>query len=422
MGSVHSQRQNTQTNRRYEPNFRKRRFQVSIDGFPDSVEGIKITNGAIICTEVPAVSVSGCEFPGYIIAHKPNQSALKNGASRDMIVRDIYAYARMMWYIVRGERHEKMRMDQCAIEARAIAHFLLEKGYQERPEHERVMHALTLLEDQFTVRDFRNERKIQAGDLFMQVAVDPRTEAQKKATQAMTVFAGVRRVEQRAHESFMIHYYMHPRFLQVRALLRRLEQRTHEMSAYFSRSRLPLLLNGVRDQQSQAVYRAIEQLDELWSLSGLLMVVMPFAPQAAYFRREVISLRERLSRGERFSEEVLTTSYREMRFRMSLIRLIMRVERDVIMPLSVLEKREPNPEELVQRKNIFRIAQSDLRKLYEAIERESSDLFEPLFHQESWLERLRLCTKNTFEDHELLRTDCKRFVRYLTYFEPKLAR
>lgn len=352
-------------------------------------------------------------YPGCILAPKAGR---KNSAEREyQVIGELYGYMRQQWHITTGLKNETIKMTRAVIEARAVAHLLLEKGHCTLSEHNEIIARLLALEAMFTDPDFRDDYKIKAGDLFMQVGVEPDPDPRKNAPHSLTTFAGARHLEKRKQQTLIMSYYLNPRFLQIRGVVKQYEDQLNEVKTKLGeRGTLRMSYRAYkrradRDSRNQLI-------GDLGFLEQKLFnhaTTLPFAPQARAARMACSAMREQINAKTDVDFTKTDALFDEMVFRVSLLRLIVRVERDIILPLTVLEIREPAAEESEQRRQIFAATQEDIRKLFELIQAESKKSLARLKELSVWIAKLDYCRRNKFEDHKIVREDAKRFVEYL---------
>lgn len=354
-------------------------------------------------------------YPGFIVAMKHNQRALAPNAARQYIVTDIYAYLRQQWHVVSGLKGEKIRMSRSIIEARSVAKMLLEKGHCTQEQHDEIIDLILSLESQFTGPDFRDEYKIRAGDLFMQIGVDPDARPKKNAVHALTAYQGAARLEQRKHQTLIMLHYLTPRFLQMRGIVRQLEDRIDKLKQSLDKQGgLTITYRRYVEQGGGATYHRL--INELGSFAGtidMLTMILPFSPQAGLAKSACESLREIVAEGRLVDVAERDSCMKEMRFRVTLLRLLVRVERDIVLPLTVLQDKDPRAEHDEQRRKIFATTQLEISLLLSMLLKESTGSLSRLRDLDPWLAKLRLCTQNRFEDHRITRDDAKAFARYL---------
>ncbi|MFO0764907.1 MAG: hypothetical protein U0487_02570 [Patescibacteria group bacterium] len=360
-------------------------------------------------------------YPGFIVCSKPRQRELSATAPREQIVSDIYAYLRQQWHMVRNTEDESFHVGRAVHEARAVAGLLLNKGHCSQEEHDALIQRIVALEASYANPDFRAERKIKAGDLFMQVAVDPDANPSKNAVHALTTHAGARQLELRLHETLMIGYYLQPRFLAIRDIVRQLEERTQRIKQIVTPQGLQSAYAQFRRDLSESMrHKVIDFAEELWSELGIFCFVMPFSPHALAAKRAAAAIRDALASGRVDHLAALDAHMVELYVRVMLMRLIVRIERDVILPLTVLEIRQPAPEDDASRRRIFEVVRKDVADLAARVRAESTKSLSRLTGLDAWLQKLDFCQRNTFENHRLVREDAKAFVRYLTFAEVRL--
>ena len=399
---------------------RTRTGKVELGAF--RTEGLSLPGDAFIALSSRATLFAATsskdlawDYPGFIVALKPNQRSLAPKVARQYIVSDIYAYLRQQWHIVSGLKGEKIRMSRSIDEARSVAKMLLEKGHCSQEQHDEIMDLILRLEEQFTGPDFRDEYKIRAGDLFMQIGVDPDPRPKKNAVHALTAYQGAARLEQRKHQTLIMLHYLTPRFLQVRGVVRQLEDRIDKLKQSLDKQGgLTTAYRRYVEQGSRATqYRLLAELKLFSETIDTLTVVLPFSPQAGLAKSACESLREIVAEGRLVDVAERDSYMKEMRFRVTLLRLLVRVERDIVLPLTVLQDKDPRAEHDEQRRKIFTTTQLEINLLLSMILKESTCSLSRLRDLEPWLAKLKLCTQNKFEDHRITRDDAKAFARYL---------
>ncbi|MCA9389328.1 MAG: hypothetical protein KC585_01840 [Candidatus Magasanikbacteria bacterium] len=357
-------------------------------------------------------------YPGFVIA--PNRSR-QNSTQKSVthyVVADIYGYMRQQWYIVSGLKDERARMKRSVEEARATANLLLNKGHCTEEEHDHIMSAILRLEAQYTDPDFRDEFKIRAGDLFMQVGVDGDPRPMRNAVHAMTTYRGAAHLEKRQRNTHIMLHYFQPRFLQVRGVVRQLEDRLHRLAqALAKKGRLTRAYHAFQSRINRQTRNDL--ITELGDFSdGILMLtwIQPFAPQALRAKQLSDELCETVSLGEHHEVD-MEALFQEVCFRVMLLRLIVRVERDGVLPLTLLEPQLAETSEREHRSRIFDVVQRDIATLHQKILDEQNASLSLLTGLDPWLEKLRLCSRNNFSHHGIMRNDMKCFSSFLVTAE-----
>lgn len=399
-------------------------FEVSTnEGFIRS-EGLTLPGRAFISTRSFAAVFPKKErpanrpawgYPGFIVAPKVAQAKLSRKAPDHQVIGDLYAFLRQQWHITAGVKNETVKMTRAVIEARAAAHMLLNKGHCPKSEHDEIMKRIRVLEDAFTDPDFRDDRKIKAGDLFMQVAIEPDRDPRKNAVHAMATFAGARHLEARKKLTLLMSCYLNPRFLQVRGVVRQLEERLDHMKMKLSKNsslRMAHVSYKARsDRQSRN--RLIADIGFLEQDLFHFAHILPFAPQARVARADCLSMRMEITSKSGPNFDKFEALLEDLLFRVTMLRLIVAVERDVILPLTVLKLHKPEPGDEEHRRQIFAATQEDIRKLFDRIQAESDKSLKRLKELSFWISKLDFCKRNKFEDHRIVRDDAKKFVEYL---------